>query len=178
MTDETVTEYFCSKVPGYEPKRDYDKRPGFVYFASDGEVVKIGYSGAPKQRLVNLQADHPRPLTIVLKIPGTFKTERDMKARFSALRIKGEWFTLAPKLQAFIKREKARQEKATEFDSFADWYKERKGTFERPEIETQAYYCSLDLDLLRRGKQYPQVRKIVRDSFVKLGMLLAAEARL
>lgn len=178
MNKDRIDEYFCAKaVPDYPLKHDYDKRPGFVYFASDGEVVKIGYSGAPKQRLVKLQSDHPKPLEILLLIPGTHKLERDTHARFSADRREGEWFTFSPKIQSFIQREKDRQAKRTEFDSFADWYKQRKGTFENPEIETQAYYCSLDLEMLRRGKQYPQVRRIVRESFVKLGSMLAAEAR-
>jgi hypothetical protein len=77
---------------------------GDVYFISDGESVKIGWSGAPPIRMKRLQSEHQRPLTIIGKVPGTTDDERAAHKKFSHLRLDGEWFKPEPELMAFIER--------------------------------------------------------------------------
>ncbi len=75
---------------------------GEVYFISDGEAIKIGFSGSAIVRMGDLQTSHHRPLKIMLTIPGTMDDERKMHQKFKHLRIAGEWFKPAPDLMAFI----------------------------------------------------------------------------
>lgn len=76
---------------------------GGVYFVTDGENIKIGYSGAPVVRLTDLQAANARPLAILGVIAGTYATEGKLHARFQNSRVRGEWFKPVPEMLAFIK---------------------------------------------------------------------------
>lgn len=66
--------------------------PGDVYFITDGEAIKIGYSGSAGVRLKALQSSHPKPLRILHTIPGSMDDERRLHRQFEHLRIHGEWF--------------------------------------------------------------------------------------
>lgn len=80
--------------------RDYTT--GRVYFITDGELIKIGYSGAPEVRLSDLQTHSGRELEILKTIPGTYEDERRLHTQFSHLRVRGEWFQSDPELLDFI----------------------------------------------------------------------------
>ena len=57
-----------------------DMRGGFVYFFLVGELVKIGYSTDPEQRLRQVKADR-----ILGYFPGTMRDEKAIHAKFGHL---------------------------------------------------------------------------------------------
>jgi hypothetical protein len=74
---------------------------GFVYWATDGERVKIGYSACPWGRVQGLQAASPAAaLQIVALSRGTYADERLAHQRFATKRIHGEWFRFDADMQA------------------------------------------------------------------------------
>lgn len=75
---------------------------GFVYFVSDGEAVKIGFSEKPARRLAGIQSHHPKPLTLLGTVSASVFDEQDLHQKFSDIRIRGEWFRATPELLAFI----------------------------------------------------------------------------
>lgn len=75
---------------------------GQVYFATDGEAIKIGFSGAPSLRLQDLQSANHRQLRLLKTIEGNQDTETALHQRFSHLHIRGEWFRSDPELLDFI----------------------------------------------------------------------------
>lgn len=77
--------------------------PGRVYFLTDGEAIKIGYSGAPNLRLRDLQGAHHRELRLLAWITGTVENERAIHRQFAHLNVRGEWFRPEPDLVAFVK---------------------------------------------------------------------------
>jgi hypothetical protein len=89
-----LSEHFGRTEPG--------TAPGEVYFITDGDAIKIGWSGAPKVRIKDLQATNPRPLRILLSIQAHPYDERILHARFAHLRLTGEWFRSEPELTDFI----------------------------------------------------------------------------
>lgn len=69
-------------------------RGGYVYFITDGEAIKIGYSTEPKSRLATLQVGSPRQLRILASVPGTEEIEQALHRKFVHLRVpdRREWF--------------------------------------------------------------------------------------
>lgn len=76
--------------------------PGYVYFITDGEAVKIGYSRSPRDRLNALQTAHHKGLWIIGHAPGGMWDEDRLHKRFAETRLSGEWFESTPELMAFI----------------------------------------------------------------------------
>jgi hypothetical protein len=78
---------------------------GYIYFATDGEFVKIGWTGIwpPTARVAKQQTGNGRPLWILGCIPGTQRAERGYHKRFARHRVRGEWFRLTPDLEQFIR---------------------------------------------------------------------------
>ena len=75
-----------------------------VYFLSDGNLIKIGYTEDIAKRLAQLQTGNSRRLELLSIIPsGTKKTEQAIHRNWQADRIRGEWFTDSPALRAKIK---------------------------------------------------------------------------
>lgn len=76
----------------------------YIYFARSGEVVKIGRSVDPPQRLRELQTTHPGELVLLAAVGGHVALEGALHERFNHLRTRanGEWFRLEPDLTAFI----------------------------------------------------------------------------
>lgn len=77
---------------------------GHVYFvAADAlGLVKIGWSKNVVARLRTLQAASPVTLRLVASFPGVNQHETQMHARFAHLRQRGEWFTMADEITAFV----------------------------------------------------------------------------
>jgi hypothetical protein len=73
-------------------------RPQFVYFATDGEAIKIGCSTEPRRRLSEMQVGHPRRLTMLKICKGDKATEARLHTEFRDLNIAGEWFRIEPRL--------------------------------------------------------------------------------
>jgi hypothetical protein len=83
---------------------------GFVYFITDGEATKIGYSAAPTRRLSDLQSGHAKRLKIVATFPGSFRQEQNLHAHFASTRIQGEWFKKDERLAHFIAKAEANRD--------------------------------------------------------------------
>jgi len=93
------------------PLRAYKpQRLGFVYFlqSDQGGPVKIGWARDVEARREALQTAHPYPLVILGKLTGGPKLEKELHARFAALRCpNGEWFEPTDELLALIPRQEA-----------------------------------------------------------------------
>lgn len=71
---------------------------GYIYFITDGEAVKIGFSEKPLRRLGGLQSGHPKPLRLIGAVPASVMEEVAIHKRFDHIRIRGEWFRETPEL--------------------------------------------------------------------------------
>lgn len=75
---------------------------GYTYFVRVGDLIKIGHSGAPKQRITSLGRDRE----ILAVVPNTIISEGDAHKKFAHLREVGEKFRIAPDLLDFIEEVK------------------------------------------------------------------------
>lgn len=78
-----------------------------IYFAYAPELnrVKIGFTeGDAKQRVDNLQVGSPVDLLLIGAINGEREQEKELQNQFSALWVRGEWYTLTDCLKQFITR--------------------------------------------------------------------------
>ena len=76
-----------------------------VYFIGDGAGhVKIGHTQREglEFRLQALQCGNALELTLLAAIDGSPVLERELHARFSVYRVRGEWFKLVPEIADFI----------------------------------------------------------------------------
>lgn len=76
----------------------------FVYFiaADEARMVKIGVAGDPWKRLSKVQSDTPQTVRIAALEAGDLSRERELHEQFSALRVRGEWFSLTGELSEYI----------------------------------------------------------------------------
>lgn len=76
----------------------------YVYFITARSVglVKIGFGRDPQARVINAQVGSPVPLTLERKIEGGKDIEASLHERFSVHRAHGEWFALAPEIEAYM----------------------------------------------------------------------------
>jgi hypothetical protein len=79
-------------------RREYN----VVYFIRHGQHIKIGVTTqTAERRIAGMQL--PPGAHLVAKIPGADgETEKQLHRRFAASRVKGEWFTSTPELEALI----------------------------------------------------------------------------
>ncbi len=76
-----------------------------VYFLSDGNKIKIGYSDRVIERVSDLQTGNPDKLELIGLIPnGTKRTELSLKKRFILDKVRGEWFQDTPGVREEISR--------------------------------------------------------------------------
>lgn len=75
-----------------------------VYFIQSGEggPVKIGTAEDVAARLRELQCGNPETLVVLRTIEGGRAEEVACHRHFSALRIRGEWFSFAPEMLIFV----------------------------------------------------------------------------
>jgi len=72
---------------------------GYVYFVRTGDLIKIGYSTQPYQRL----RAYPPNAEVLGVFPGTKKLEADLHGRFRfALRKGREWFRVADEILEYV----------------------------------------------------------------------------
>lgn len=93
---------------------------GFVYMVlnNDRSAAKIGFTVSPYARLAQLQSASPSPLTMEFAIPAHKQVEADLHRRFSASRIRLEWFSDVQAIsEAFceLEQEHADRQLAKEF---------------------------------------------------------------
>jgi hypothetical protein len=83
-----------------------DSIPGYVYFVtcttSLHYPLKIGWAKNVAGRLVGMQGANPNLLTVLAAIPGTYRDERNLHARFRHLHIRGEWFRAGADLLEYV----------------------------------------------------------------------------
>jgi hypothetical protein len=75
-----------------------------VYFITARSVgrVKIGYSDKPRSRVLWISANSPVEVALEATIDGGIDMEAGLHQRFSAHRVKGEWFALCPEIEELI----------------------------------------------------------------------------
>lgn len=75
-----------------------------VYFATcrEANAVKIGSSVDPFGRLPEIQQGCPLVITVEAILPGGHEEEFAFHRRFSDERIRGEWFTITPMIEAIM----------------------------------------------------------------------------
>lgn len=75
-----------------------------VYFVRNMVTgnIKIGVTDDPEKRFSELQTGNDCPLELLHFMPGDTKLEQSLHARFSGLRIRGEWFYDGNELLDFI----------------------------------------------------------------------------
>jgi hypothetical protein len=81
-----------------------DSREVYFIEAEGTGRIKIGVANCARSRLKGLECSCPVDLRLLGVIP-TDKTgalERELHLRFAEHRVKGEWFTAAPELRAYI----------------------------------------------------------------------------
>ncbi|HYF53527.1 MAG TPA: GIY-YIG nuclease family protein [Salinarimonas sp.] len=109
-----AAEGFTPQLPkGKEKRRRRHWRPpimrpaGFIYAVQmgDGGPIKIGFSESAEtlpKRLRALQTGCPHPIRVLATMPGRVPDERDAHQALAAHRLKGEWFSPAPEVLAFV----------------------------------------------------------------------------
>ena len=85
---------------------------GYTYFVRRGDLIKIGHSAVPKDRMTALQCNFPEPLEVLAIVSNTFIDEPTAHKKFDHLRVRGEWFRAAPDLLEFITQVKAEADRA------------------------------------------------------------------
>lgn len=75
---------------------------GHIYFITDGEAVKIGFSQDVIRRMGNMQTENARDLKLLTSIQGSIDDEIAIQRRFRHLHIRGDWFRLEGDLIEFI----------------------------------------------------------------------------
>ena len=76
-----------------------------VYFITDGENIKIGYTkGKPENRLKQLNTGNDKKLFLLGYIQGNKDKEKELHTKFNKNRIRsnGEWFVASDELMDFI----------------------------------------------------------------------------
>lgn len=91
-----------------QPERKVRSARGQIYFVRAGENVKIGFTRNVEQRLAQLQTFFPFPLELLLAMPGSLLTERQLHHRFRFSRVTGEWFRYSTEVQAFVRENNVR----------------------------------------------------------------------
>ena len=93
-------------------ERDPVQRKQYVYLIGSKceQVMKIGISGNVNSRLQSLQASNALDLDLLFCVEGDSKLEAKMLAKFSHLKIRGEWFSWDKRIIShfkLLKREQA-----------------------------------------------------------------------
>lgn len=77
-------------------------RQGFVYFISDGEQVKIGFTTNIEKRRKALQTSSAFDLALLAAIPGPDCLEKELHQEFRRYRLRGEWFKFSAPIREYI----------------------------------------------------------------------------
>lgn len=74
------------------------------FIGGDHGLIKIGYSYNPHERLKALQLGSPVDLRVLATAPGGAARERAYHDQFAEARVRGEWFSRTPEIEAEIAR--------------------------------------------------------------------------
>lgn len=78
------------------------RQPGFVYFVSDGQFVKIGWTADWRQRMTTIQSANPNKLQILAVCRGSTYRELALHRRFEKHHTQGEWHRLDQEIRDYI----------------------------------------------------------------------------
>ena len=78
-------------------ERERNTKPGTVYFARCGDLIKIGYTTRLRQRMRDIGADE-----VLATMPGTINDEKALHMRFGPCWVHGEYFEPKPELVDYI----------------------------------------------------------------------------
>jgi predicted RNA-binding Zn-ribbon protein involved in translation (DUF1610 family) len=89
-------EWICEDCIQKQAVEEIAMKTAFVYLMKNTRngFIKIGFSKNPKFREKTLQSEEPE-IELLASIEGTIDLEKELHARFSAYRIRGEWFRLS-----------------------------------------------------------------------------------
>jgi hypothetical protein len=77
---------------------------GKIYFITDGEFIKIGYTEKDiNTRLAQLQTANAKELIVVLDLLGSRELEKQLHKKFGHLKIRGEWFRKEGEILEYIR---------------------------------------------------------------------------
>ena len=79
-----------------------------IYFLSDMEYVKIGFSNSIKTRIYQIQTSNPKDLSVELIIDGDYSFEQKIHNDLKDFYIRGEWFYYSDSVKEYIERLKSR----------------------------------------------------------------------
>jgi hypothetical protein len=79
-----------------------DRRATFIYFVEMQGYIKIGIAANWKKRISSLQVSSPFPVRHLIVLNAFVGFERQLHERFSAARVRGEWFEDCPEIREFI----------------------------------------------------------------------------
>lgn len=80
-------------------------RPCVYFVLAEGTsppLVKIGFARDLKKRVESLSTGCPHPLKVVGYVPGPIALEKELHARFSKFRVRGEWFLYAWEISTYL----------------------------------------------------------------------------
>lgn len=83
-------------------RQGFGTKPGTIYFARSGDLIKIGFTTNLRQRLKALGVDH-----VLATTSGTMQDEKALHHRFGPHWVEGEWFRMGDDLMAHIATLKA-----------------------------------------------------------------------
>lgn len=104
-------EFWHPQLTEVTSEPDRPSIQSFVYLLKNNRngYIKIGHSKNPSFREKTLQSEEP-DIEMIFQSPGTRDLEKECHYRFSAYRVRGEWFRLSEieieEAKEFISREK------------------------------------------------------------------------
>lgn len=102
IINEPVSPLKAKAIACFSPPRERVNDEGVVYFVSDGEFVKIGFTCNLKTRLSTLQTMSPRPLEVLKVISGPQTLEKEIHKKFRHFHVHGEWFNMKEDLIKYM----------------------------------------------------------------------------
>lgn len=100
-----------------QPERKVRSARGQIYIVRAGENVKIGFTRNVEQRIAQLQTFFPFPLDLLLVLPGSLLTERQLHHRFRLSRVTGEWFRHGAEVEAFVRENNVRTDRQNHLEN-------------------------------------------------------------
>ena len=91
-----------SKLPNGGEGTPIERTKGFVYYAVDGQKVKIGFSTNPWARVWEFRTILPS-IELAAIERGTMATEKARHNQFEPFRVDREWFSRSPEIDSTIK---------------------------------------------------------------------------
>lgn len=82
---------------------------GKIYFVQAGEFIKIGWALDPHKRIAHMQTGSAYEFKLLGLMHGSLIEEKIVHKRFSAFRVRGEWFKQTPELNRYIRAVRIRR---------------------------------------------------------------------